>query len=276
MTNSIGPSPDLASLLGQKSLNQTTSQLQTIESQISTGLNIQTASDNPVIWNIAQGQNQALDSLKAVSTSLSKAQSVLDVSVAAGQTVSDLLTQIKTKVLSGTDHQLDTASLNALSSDVQSLLAQIKRTVDGASFNGVSLIQTSSTALQTLTDADTSSLTLQPQSLALGGPNVSLTLGSGFSTTTQATSLLSLVNTSLTAVTGAVADLGSESNALAAHQNLVSTFQDTLTAGVGGLVDADLAKDSASLSALQVKQQLSIQSISIANSTSSTLLSLLR
>ena len=211
MTNSIGPSPDLASLLGQKSLNQTTSQLQTIESQISTGLNIQTASDNPVIWNIAQGQNQALDSLKAVSTSLSKAQSVLDVSVAAGQTVSDLLTQIKTKVLSGTDHQLDTASLNALSSDVQSLLAQIKRTVDGASFNGVSLIQTSSTALQTLTDADTSSLTLQPQSLALGG-----------------------------------------------------------------LVDADLAKDSASLSALQVKQQLSIQSISIANSTSSTLLSLLR
>ena len=276
MTNSIGPSPDLASLLGQKSLNQTTSQLQTIESQISTGLNIQTASDNPVIWNIAQGQNQALDSLKAVSTSLSKAQSVLDVSVAAGQTVSDLLTQIKTKVLSGTDHQLDTASLNALSSDVQSLLAQIKRTVDGASFNGVRLIQTSSTALQTLTDADTSSLTLQPQSLALGGPNVSLTLGSGFSTTTQATSLLSLVNTSLTAVTGAVADLGSESNALAAHQNLVSTFQDTLTAGVGGLVDADLAKDSASLSALQVKQQLSIQSISIANSTSSTLLSLLR
>ena len=201
---------------------------------------------------------------------------MLDVSVAAGQTVSDLLTQIKTKVLSGTDHQLDTASLNALSSDVQSLLAQIKRTVDGASFNGVSLIQTSSTALQTLTDADTSSLTLQPQSLALGGPNVSLTLGSGFSTTTQATSLLSLVNTSLTAVTGAVADLGSESNALAAHQNLVSTFQDTLTAGVGGLVDADLAKDSASLSALQVKQQLSIQSISIANSTSSTLLSLLR
>ena len=148
--------------------------------------------------------------------------------------------------------------------------------MDGASFNGVSLIQTSSTALQTLTDADTSSLTLQPQSLALGGPNVSLTLGSGFSTTTQATSLLSLVNTSLTAVTGAVADLGSESNALAAHQNLVSTFQDTLTAGVGGLVDADLAKDSASLSALQVKQQLSIQSISIANSTSSTLLSLLR
>ena len=74
----------------------------------------------------------------------------------------------------------------------------------------------------------------------------------------------------------AVAKLGTSSNALGTHLKFVSKLQDTLTAGVGNLVDADIAKESANLTALQTKQQLGIQALSIANSSSSVLLSLFR
>jgi flagellin len=61
-----------------------------------------------------------------------------------------------------------------------------------------------------------------------------------------------------------------------AHLNFINKLQDTIDAGVGNLVDADLAKESAKLQALQTKQQLGIQALAIANSSSSTLLGLFR
>ena len=77
-------------------------------------------------------------------------------------------------------------------------------------------------------------------------------------------------------VDNALATLGTSSKALDTHLNFVSNLQDTLTTGVGNLVNADLAKESATLQALQTKQQLGIQALSIANSASSALLGLFR
>ena len=66
----------------------------------------------------------------------------------------------------------------------------------------------------------------------------------------------------------AVAKLGTGSKALETHLDFVGKLQDTMDAGVGNLVDADLAKESATLQALQTKQQLGVQALSIANSSS--------
>ena len=74
----------------------------------------------------------------------------------------------------------------------------------------------------------------------------------------------------------AIAKLGTSANALSTHLTFVGKLQDSLTAGVGNLVDADVAKESANLTALQTKQQLGFQALSIANSSSSNLLSLFR
>jgi flagellin len=63
---------------------------------------------------------------------------------------------------------------------------------------------------------------------------------------------------------------------VSAHLSFIGKLQDTIDAGVGNLVDADLAKESARLQSLQTKQQLGIQALSIANSSSSTLLGLFR
>jgi flagellin len=84
------------------------------------------------------------------------------------------------------------------------------------------------------------------------------------------------VNSAIQNVSTALGALGTGSNALTAQQNFVSTLSDTLNTGIGNLVDADLAQASAKLQALQTKQQLGIQALSIANSESSNLLSLFR
>ena len=85
-----------------------------------------------------------------------------------------------------------------------------------------------------------------------------------------------MINTAITNVSSKLSKLGTGAKALSSHFNFVGKLQDTIDAGIGNLVDADLAKESAKLQSLQTKQQLGIQALSIANQSSSTLLSLFR
>jgi len=86
--------------------------------------------------------------------------------------------------------------------------------------------------------------------------------------------MISTVNTSIANTNAALARLGTKSKAFDLHTTFIGKLQDSLDAGVGNLVDADLAKESAKLQALQTKQQLGVQALSIANSSTQTLLSL--
>jgi flagellin len=88
--------------------------------------------------------------------------------------------------------------------------------------------------------------------------------------------MITTINTAITGVSSKLSKLGTGSKSLASHLAFINKLQDTLDAGVGNLVDADLAKESARLQALQTKQQLGIQALSIANQSSSSLLSLFR
>jgi flagellin len=265
------------SIIALQNLNATATSLQTTQNRISTGLAVSSAKDNGGLWAIAQNSRGSISALDAVKQSLQRAQSTVDVAVSAGQTISDILNQIKGKALAASDTSLDTTSRTALNSDVTALVGQIKKIVANADFNGANIIKTGGSNLYALANAaGTSKLTVAAANLGVGGGNVTLTSSSGFTTATTASALLSLVNTSITNVNAAVAKLGTGSNALTTHLNFVTNLQDTLTQGVGNLVDADVAKESANLTALQTKQQLGVQALSIANTAKSSLLSLFR
>jgi len=265
------------SIIALQNLNATANQLQVTQNRISTGLAISSAKDNGAIWGIAQNSRASISALDSVKLSLQRSQSVVDVAVSAGQTISDLLNQIKGKALAATDTSLDTTSRTALNSDVGALIGQIKKIVSNADFNGANIIKTSGTTLYALANAKgTSNLTVAAVNLGVGGGKITFTSAASFTTATTATAFLSLVNTSITNVNAAVAGLGTSSNALTTHLNFISNLQDTLTQGVGNLVDADVAKESANLTALQTKQQLGVQALSIANSSKSALLGLFR
>ena len=264
-------------LVALQSLNATNSQLETTQNEVSTGLRVAGAQDDGSIWAIAQGQRSQVSSLGAATDSLNRASSVLDVAVTAGQTISDLLNQLKSKALEASDTSLSTSDRSAINSDFKSLITQIKNQVSNASFDGANLIETGGSTLYALSGPSGSAkLTLAAQSLALGGANLSLTAGSSFTTATQASNLLTTINSSITAVNLAVSKLGTEANAVTTNLSFVSNLSDTLTTGIGNLVDADVAAESATLQALQTKQQLGVQALSIANSSSGNLLSLFR
>jgi flagellin len=214
-----------------------------------------------------------------VKDSLSRGQSTIDVALSAGESVADLLSQMKEKALAASDTTLDTASRTALNDEFKSLRDQIGKVVSNADFNGVNMIKGSGTTVKALANSDGSSvLTVAAQDLSLGGSvlTTSLAATSTIGTQTTANSMIATLTTAIANVGAALGKLGTGSKALTSHMTFISKLQDTLDAGVGNLVDADLAKESAKLQALQTKQQLGIQALSIANQSSSTLLSLFR
>jgi flagellin len=264
-------------LIALENLNQTSQQLQQAQNIVSTGEAVSTAKDNGAVWAIAQGERSTVASLDAVKSSLQTGQSIIDVANSAGTTVSNLLTQMEQKALAASDTSLDTNSRAALNNDFVALRNQITSTVSNASFNGVNLINGTVTQISSLANATgTSVITTQGQNLSLNGSIVTLSSTATIGTVTTATAAIATVETSLNNVDNALATLGTASTALDTHLNFVSNLQDTLTTGIGNLVNADLAKESATLQALQTKQQLGIQALSIANSSSSALLGLFR
>jgi flagellin len=273
--NSINNNQSAQAALSNLMTTQT--ELSKTQNIISTGKTINTAKDNGAVWSIAntmQGKVTALDSVK---DSLNRAQSTIDVAMSAGQQVSDLLTQMKAKALAASDTSLDTTSRTALNEDFKSLRDQITNVVTNADFNGINMVKASGTTIYALAnDSGTSKLTVAAQDLSLNGANVTLSATASFSSASTASAYIATINTNLTNVNTALTKLGTGSNALGSHLRFVGSLQNSLTTGISNLVDADMASESARLQALQTKQQLGIQALSIANASSSSLLSLFR
>jgi flagellin len=264
-------------LIALQNLNATNTELTATQNRISTGKKVATAKDDGSTWAIAQSQTATSNSLDAVLSSLQRANSVLDVSQAAGGTVTDLLSQMKEKALAASDTTLDPTSRAALNTDFISLRDQITKAVSNADFNGTNLIKSGSTDLAPLANAaGTSKLTVKAQDLSLGGANITIGALASLGTAGTAAAMITTVTTSLTNVESALARLGTSSKALDSHITFVSKLQDTLNTGVGNLVDADLAKESAKFQALQTKQQLGVQALSIANQGPQSILSLFK
>jgi len=267
-------------MIALQNLNVTGAELGQTQMRISTGRKVDSAKDNGSTWAIAQSMRGTSTSLNAVKDSLQRGQSTLDVALAAGSAVSDLLVQMKEKALAASDTTLDTTGRSALNEDFKALRDQLAKTVANADFNGTNMIKTGGATLAALANAaGTSKITVAAQSLGLGSANLTgigstASLFAASAGTAQA--MIATVNTAIGKVSTALAKMGTGSKALDLHLAFIMKLQDTLDNGVGNLVDADLAKESAKLQSLQTKQQLGVQGLSIANQSTSALLGLFR
>jgi flagellin len=263
-------------LIALQNLNKTNDEMSGVQSRINTGLAISTAKDNAAVWSIAQDQRADRSALNAVKMSLDRATSITDVALAAGESVSDLLTQMREKVVAAKDTSLSTTSRKALNADFQGLLKNLTQVINSATFDGANILNGSEPANITfLADADAATvITLNLQNLSLGSTINSLTAAENILTMTLAAAVLTRLDTTMTAVNQAVGSIGSQAKQIDAHNTFVSKLNDVLETGVGNLVDADMAKESARLQALQVKQQLGAQALSIANQAPQIILSL--
>jgi flagellin len=258
-------------------LDQTNAQLQNTQTQVDTGMKVSSAKDNGAIYAIAQNMRGDVAGYQAVTDSLNRATSAIGVAVSAGQSISNLLIQMKKTVLSASDQSLDTASRQALNASFAALRSQIASIVQNAVFNGFNLLNGSTQHITALASSDGQhKITVGAQNMSLSGPIVAITSTATITTQAQASAMVATVESSLANVDAALAQLGSGSAKLSVQSTFVQHLSDTLTTGIGNLVDANMATESALLQSLQVKQQLGVQALGIANQQPQIILSLLK
>ncbi len=258
-------------------LNDTQAQLAQTQNAVDTGLKVSSAKDDGAVYAIAQNMRGDIAGYTAVTDSLNRGMSAIDVAMSAGQSISDLLVEMKTKALSASDTSLDTASRAAMNQDFVALRDQISTIVKNAVFNNYNLVDGSTQTITALASADGSRrITTSAQNMNLSGSIVTISTGASISTQGGASTMISVIQQSLENVDSALAQLSAGSKKFSIQLGFASKLSDTLTTGVGNLVDADMAKESALLQSLQVKQQLGVQALSIANQSPQYLLSLFK
>ena len=261
-------------MVALQNLNKTNAQMTEVQNRINTGLSVAGAKDDGGKFAIAQRMRAQVEGFGVVQDSLNRTRSVVDVALAASEGISDLLIEMKGKALAASDTSLDSASRTALNEDFKALRDQISKMVDTAEFNGTNLINNSVTSISALANHDGSStISISDENLSLGGTIVTLTATASFASAGAASTIAGTISTSLNNLNSALARIGTASKSLEIHGTFVSKLADALELGIGNLVDADLAKESARLQSLQVKQQLGVQALSIANQNPQVILS---
>jgi len=256
-------------------LNNTTRDLERTQTNINTGLKISSAKDNAAVYSIAQKLRADLRGYNAVKQSLDRSISTTDIALAAAGSISDLLIEMKEKAVAAADSGLDDTSRTALNEDFQALRDQVTTIVANAEFNGANLIDGGADSIVAITNPGASqTISIAHQNLTLGGGNVIVTATQTISTQALAATAVGNISDSLTAVSAVLTKFGAGAKSLEAQRIFADKISDTIEIGIGNLVDANMAKESANLQALQVKQQLGVQALSIANQAPQAILSI--
>jgi flagellin len=252
--------------------------LGTTQSVISTGKAVNSAKDNSAIWAISKVMESDVSGFKAVSDSLSLGESTVAVASAGAEQITNLLNQMKGKVVAATGENVDNAKLTT---DVNELKAQITSIISASQFNGANLLNTAGnagiTVLSSLDRDAAGAVTAQNISVASVDfeTNLDLTTIDVSSPAAADTSLAAMETLIQSAIDGTAA-LGASQARISDQNMFVGKVMDAMKSGIGSMVDADMEEASARLQALQVQQQLGVQSLSIANQAPQSILSLFR
>ena len=258
-------------MMALQNLSKTNRALGITQLRVTTGLRINGPKDDAATFAIAQNMRGDIAGMSAVKTNLSLGQSVVNVAIDAGKAIEDLLIEMKAKSVQASQAGLDTDSYTALNQEFTSLRAQIEAIAASAEFNGTNLINSAASNLDVLSTVDGSTITITKQSIDA----TTLTIHTAALTdSTVAGTALTAVSQAIITVSNALASLGSSAKRVDIQTEFTSKLQDILKQGVGNLVDADLAEESANLQAFQIKQQLGVQALAIANAGPQSILNL--
>lgn len=258
-------------LTALEQLTRTNKKLNTTQLRITTGLKVTGPKDDAATYAIAQRLPGDIAGTNAVKIALSNGEATVNVAISAGKAIADLLTEMKAKIVQANQASLDSASRTALNNDFKALRDQVESIVATAAFNDKNLIEFSATNLLVLSTVDGSTITVSAQKFDTS----TLTLATlDLLTSAGASTALGSIETAITRVADGLANLGSAAKRIDVQTDFTTSLLNILTEGLGNLVDADLAEESAKLQSLQIQQQLGVQSLAIANAAPQTILSL--
>ena len=275
---------NMGAMVALQSLNMTEAQLASTQKQISTGYRVAGASDDGAAYAIAQGIRSTVGSLTTANQQLGNVHGLLS-------TTSSALTNINTTMASMRNVLVDLATSSVTGdqrteyqNQYQSMLSNVQSFIEDASYEGKTLIGNITGSSGTFGSAAvTRNEAGDLYTIAtIGGSELygSINVGTGvLASATQVQALLTTTGTFL----NIQAKIGEALNTVGNSANYVNnqiTYNndkiDSLNSGLGSLVDANLAQESAQLTALQIRQQLGTQALSLANQAPQTLLSLFK
>ena len=266
---------NLAALVALRTLGTVTIDLNATQKRISTGYNVADGFDNGAIFAIAQSVRNSIAGVTAVNSELKGAQGLVSVANASLTQVSDLMTQVRDILTRLADQGVTSDTRNQLASQYTFLMATINNNLTTAVYQGTNLVNTSG-SLGVIQDILANQLVFFGQLSTVGTLVTNLSVVGATSITSAGSFLLNTFLTELNLLATSLNTVGSLNQAIANQVKFNSGIQDALTEGLGALVDANLPAESARLASLQVKQQLSTQSLTIANNNQSLLLTLFR
>ncbi len=263
---------NIGALVALRNLNATNAALSRVQNRVSTGLKVIGAKDNASTFAIAQGIRGDIKATQAVQQGLSQGKGVASVAISGATAVSNILIDIKAKIVEGLNPANTSDQQAILAADYVELVGQVLDFIQNAEFNGQNQLVSGAAAVAVIADKDGGALTIRAQDLE--GTAFSPLNVQNLTNVSTASQALTQVNTIINTVNTALGQLGADNRSLENQDTFLSSINEALEEGVGALVDADLAKESAMLQALQVKQQLAVQTLSIANSAPQILLGL--
>jgi len=282
MSNSIITNPE--AFVALRNLERTNEKLSRTQERLSTGLKVTSATDDASNFAIAQGVRGDVRALSAITQGLNNSKGIGEIALAGVTAISDLLQDIRQKLTELANGGLTTAKRVIVKADFDKLMSQAYGFVSNSNFNGRNLLISDATNVNTISNLNGTNLTLTARSgsnsgvthliRSLAGATLGTTGAANDAVNAQSviaaqySALETEINTSLGA-------LGAEIRALKFQTDFLTTVNDSTEIGLGNIVDADLARESAELTALQVRQQLGVQVLGIANQQPQILLNLL-
>ncbi len=266
-----------SAMVALQTLKSINSNLAKTQDEISTGKSISSAKDNSAIWAISKVMESDVSGFKAVSDSLSLGESTVAVASAGAEQITNLLNDMKQKVVAATGENVDHAKITA---DVNELKNQITSVIAASQFNGTNLLDTAGGDITVLSSLDrdaggtvtAANITVASVDFQAGLDLTTIDVSSAANADASIDDMETLIQD---AVDGAAA-LGASAKRISDQNEFVGKVMDSMKSGIGSLVDADMEETSARLQALQVQQQLGVQSLSIANQAPQSILSLFR
>lgn len=276
---SINTNP--AALTALRNLEAAGKRVATTGQIVSTGQKVRGAVDDASNFAIAQGLRGDIKAVGAVIQGLNNAKGIAKVALAGATSVSDLMADIRRKITEGANAGNTTQQQGILQDDYQQMLAQFRQILENAQYNGVNiLIEVAipfNTAIGTVRDVDVLS-NLQGDTLTLRGQRLDLSYAllanEDISTPANAQNALTVWEQQNQAINDALGELGSDTRQLELQTDQLQGILDGIEEGLGNIVDADMARAAADQASAQVRQQLSVQTLAIANQAPQSLLGL--
>jgi len=278
--------------------------LNTTQNHVSTGYRVGKASDNAAYWSIATTMRSDNKALSAVSDALGLGAAKVDTAYTAMDSAIDVVGEIKAKIVAATENGVDKKKVQEEIDQLQDQLVSIAQSASFSGENWVAGANGTKSVVSSFVRDGSNGVSVKMTDYVLDNSSVGNVmfgmtngqvetstgiLGTSYGPTGSVYGLditsmtlgdlgtaLTTVENALKAMTSAGAKLGSISTRINMQDDFVNSLSKSLDSGIGRLVDANMEEESSRLSALQTQQQLAIQSLSIANSSSQNILSLFR